>query len=276
MKAWAFADVLIAIGTAGAGKAISSAAKTAKTAGVKAAMAAMRAAMKESAKKMAKNLASKAYIKKQLKSQSSSVRDNILENGANLFLTQSLPTDWGSAFLTVASLVDPTGITGVVSEFMPKTSCDESSVMDGGLPNPDNSAAECGVLEDCRVSDGGSSGGGSWSAQTGACNGAGGYTHCKFGQSGGWHRHEMATFSGGVSKARQYCLQDAKNWGAVGAQTALLWGWQFCFMFFPKGTSCSSVGVTGKSGYYQEWKGNRAETLRFGGSSASHNYCMIR
>lgn len=274
MKVWAFADVLLAIGTAGAGKAISAACKTAKTAGVKAAMSAMREAMQESVKKISKNLADDAWIDKQLAKKSKDIKENILENGAKLFLLQSLPSDWGNAFLTVASIVDPTGITGVISEFMPKPSCDENSYMDSDMPNEDNSAPECGVTDDCRVSGSGSSGS-TWSAQTGACNGAGGYTHCKFAQSKGWRKNEMATYSSGVSKARSFCRQDAAAWGAVGAQSALLWGWQYCFMFFPKGTSCASK-VSGKSGYYQEWKGTRNEALKMGGSTANHNYCMIR
>lgn len=277
MKAWAFADVLIAIGTAGAGSAITSAARTAKTAGVKAAMAGMRAAVKTSAKNMAKKIKNKKWIKDQLAGQSESVRDNILENGATLMLTQSLPSDWGSAFLQVASIVDPTGVTGVVSEFMPKESCDEAAYFKDPLPGTDNSAPELAVLDECRVDDGSCSSSvpfsDVWSAQGGACTGSGGYTHCKFAQSHGWRRHEMATYSSGVTKAREFCLADAKAWGAVGASTALLWGWQYCFMFFTPGQPCPS-SVTSQSGYYQEWQGRSGETLGFGGSTANYGYCM--
>lgn len=278
MKAWAFADVLVAIGTAGAGSAITSAARTARSAGVTAAMASMRAAMRQSAKNMAQNLGQKAWVRRQLRGQAQSVKDNILENGAILFLTQSLPGSWGEAFLTVASIVDPSGITGVVSEFMPKESCDESSFFNDPLPETDESEPELAVLDECRV--GGDRCGGSldWEGEEGFCRGYKGYNMCRFGQEQGWHRHNIATFSAGVGTSRARCLEDAQNSGAVGSISMLRWGWHFCYMIFAN-TTCDEAGVSDRPGYYMETIGRRRRRdgpLHFGGNTSRSYFCHKR
>lgn len=277
-KVVAIGEVLLNIGTAGAFKAISAAAKAAKTS-IKAGLALVKAAMKASAKALAKKLMNRGTIKKRLKKLAKEHKEDILEGGAELFLSQSMPADIGAALLEIAAIVDPTGVTGVVDAFMPGPNCDDSAYFDEPLPGEEGNFPLYGVLDPCRVSAANCvrSVTDKWKAQPGGCHNRGHYTHCKFGQSLQWRRHEMGTYSSGVAAAREFCLHDAETFGASGAQTALLWGWQYCFMFFPPGKSCPS-SVKQYSGFYQEWvpsSFDEDQTLEFGGDEKNYNYCMI-
>jgi len=217
-------------------------------------------------------------VKNRLKKLAKKHQEDILEGGAELFLSQSMPADNGAALLEIAAIVDPTGVTGVVDAFMPGPDCDDSAYFDEPLPGEEGKFPLYGVLDPCRVSAENcvKSNTDKWKAQQGGCHNRGHYTHCKFGQSLQWRRHEMATYSSGVAAAREFCLHDAEAFGAFGAQTAMLWGWQYCFMFFPPGKSCPSI-VKQKSGFYEEWVPSSfgEETLEFGGDEANYNYCMI-
>jgi len=277
-KVVAIGEVLLNIGTAGAFKAISAGAKAAETS-IKAGLALVKAAMKASAKALAKRLMKRGTIKNKLKKLGKEHQEDILEGGAELFMSQSMPADIGGALLEIAAIIDPTGVTGVVEAFMPGPSCDDSAYFDEPLPGEEGNFPLYGVMDPCRVSAENcvKSMTDKWKAQPGKCHNSGHYTHCKFGQSLQWRRHEMATYSSGVAAAREFCLRDAETFGASGAQTALLWGWQYCFMFFPPGKSCPAA-LKEYSGFYQEWvpsNFDKDKALEFGGDEANYNYCMI-
>jgi len=134
-----------------------------------------------------------------------------------------------------------------------------------------------GVVDPCRVSVGEciASATVKWSGQPGNCENIQYYTKCKFSQAKGWQRNNMATWERGLAAAREYCMQDAENYGAAGAQTALMWGWQYCFMFF-EGESCPKLAKEA-SGFYSEAKFSAEgdEALDHGSDEANYNYCMI-
>lgn len=132
---------------------------------------------------------------------------------------------------------------------------------------------------------------GAWEALgPGHCNDNGGVTHCKYGQSAGWHRWDIPTFGGGVAAARKACGEEASRMpNAIGAQYIHLWGWQFCMVMFPPGVGCpASVRGQGpvapapdskgmSKGYYQEWIGTRGKgpiTLGHAGNSGEHPFCF--
>jgi len=133
-RLWAAFDVAMFIASLGSSSAITVSMKTAKTVGLKAGLAALKSSLKASAKKLAKRVATKGWVKKQLASQTKSTQEAIMESGATLLLASNLPTDWGSVALEIASAVDPTGVIGFATGFVPPDSCDDSVYFKEPLP----------------------------------------------------------------------------------------------------------------------------------------------
>jgi len=126
-----------------------------------------------------------------------------------------------------------------------------------------------------------------WKHGTGGCNDHGGVTHCKYYQTGGWHRWDIATFSGGIAPARKACGEEAARLESTHGVTVLgatyvhLWGWQYCVVYLPPGAGCPSNLRSGSNtlpaGYYQEWIGRNGHgPLTPDGNSANHAYCFYK
>jgi len=145
-RIWAAFDVAAFIVSLGSSSAITVSMKTAKTVGLKAGLKALKSSLKASAKKLAKKVMTKGWIKKQLKGHAKSTQESIMESGATLLLASNLPTDWGSVALEIASAVDPTGVIGFASGFVPPKSCDEAVYFKEPLP-PATSGPDEGPLD---------------------------------------------------------------------------------------------------------------------------------
>jgi len=282
-KVMSIAEVIVNVASMGAYKAISGAAKAAKM-GVKAGMMALKTAMRVTAKALVAKLLKRGVIIKKMKDIAKEHADDIMEGGAELFLAKGMgeKTSGMEVLWEIAQTLDPTGLTGVIDNFLPPTGCDESAYFDEDMPPEDPLLPDLKVVDPCRMTDAMSikeciaAVKSKWSAQPGECLNSQFYTKCKFAQSLGWHK-EMATGSRGLAAARDFCMKDAIEYGAAGAQSALLWNWQYCFMFF-EGDSCPDSAKSTEKGFYAEDKrsgSSETENLKFGEDESNYNYCQI-
>jgi len=96
----------------------------------------LRQAAKMAAKEMAKELAKNKVIKKELAKLGTNARKQVLEQGSEFFLVASMGSDpdYGDMALDVAEALDPSGVVGLVRQFIPPEDCDDMIYME---PFPD-------------------------------------------------------------------------------------------------------------------------------------------
>jgi len=145
-RIWAAFDVAMFIGSLGSSAAITTSMKTARTLGMKAGLKALKSSLKKAAKKLAKKVAKKGWVKKQLKAYPASTQEAIMESGATMLLASNLPTDWGAVALEIAAALDPSGVIGFATGFVPPDSCDDSVYFKDPLP-PATSGPDIGPLD---------------------------------------------------------------------------------------------------------------------------------
>jgi hypothetical protein len=133
-RAWSLVDILIAIGTSGAGKSMKAAVELTAEIGLKATMKLLKSAMKEAAQALVKKVKDLGFIKDSMRGKNKDLNERILENGAVMLLTTSIPTDWGAAAWEIAAAVDPTGVVGFIKDFIPPDDCDQTAYMDDPYP----------------------------------------------------------------------------------------------------------------------------------------------